>query len=184
MKIKNSIKGIVLIAFLLVINISYAQHNHGGSGGNGHSDGQTSHFHPPHNGEVKEAGKYKVELVKNLFLKNNQLELYIYKGEFKPIATSLVTGTITITYADGSTTTNKLVARGNEQFVAQVTKKGSFTAKVSFNIKKKNYFVMFSHKSKVYSHSTATHTCPMHPEIVGGAGETCPKCGMSLQKKK
>ena len=68
MKTKKIIKAIVLMTFLLVASLSNAQHNHGGGGG-GHDDGHTNHSHPPHNGEVKEAGKYKIELVKNLFLK-------------------------------------------------------------------------------------------------------------------
>lgn len=170
------------MVFLLVVNLSYSQHNH--SGNSGHDDSHTNHSRPPHNGEVKEAGKYKIELVKNLFLKKNQLILYVFKGEFKPISTAGITGTITITYTDGTKTTHKLVAKGNEQFVAQVTRKGAFTAIVSIIVKGKTYSAMFTHKSKIKSNTTATYSCPMHPEIVGSIGENCPKCGMTLQKKK
>lgn len=28
-----------------------------------------------------------------------------------------------------------------------------------------------------------TYTCPMHPEVTGNKGETCPKCGMNLELK-
>ncbi len=179
---KKIIKRLVFIGLLMVSSVATAQHNHGGGGG--HDDGHTEHSHPPHNGIVKEAGKYKIELVKNLFLKKNQLIFYVFKGDFKPVSTEGIMGTITIKYADGTSTTNKLVARGNDEFVAQVTKKGSFTAHVSITVKGKTYMTMFSHKSKVSSTSPSTHSCPMHPEIVGGAGESCPKCGMTLQKKK
>jgi len=27
------------------------------------------------------------------------------------------------------------------------------------------------------------YACPMHPEIVGKAGDTCSECGMDLEKK-
>lgn len=28
------------------------------------------------------------------------------------------------------------------------------------------------------------YTCPMHPEVTGNKGDTCPKCGMDLEVKK
>ncbi|MEZ9237418.1 heavy metal-binding domain-containing protein, partial [Shewanella sp. 10N.286.52.A9] len=27
-----------------------------------------------------------------------------------------------------------------------------------------------------------SHICPMHPEVTGNAGDTCPKCGMNLEQ--
>ncbi len=32
------------------------------------------------------------------------------------------------------------------------------------------------------NHEAMNHTCPMHPEVRGKAGETCPHCGMALEK--
>ncbi|QYJ75226.1 MULTISPECIES: heavy metal-binding domain-containing protein [Shewanella] len=29
----------------------------------------------------------------------------------------------------------------------------------------------------------ASHACPMHPEVTGKAGDSCPKCGMDLEAK-
>jgi hypothetical protein len=34
------------------------------------------------------------------------------------------------------------------------------------------------------NNSQQLYTCPMHPEIVSHAQGTCPKCGMTLEKKK
>lgn len=28
-----------------------------------------------------------------------------------------------------------------------------------------------------------TYVCPMHPEVTGNKGDTCPKCGMDLEPK-
>ena len=28
-----------------------------------------------------------------------------------------------------------------------------------------------------------TYVCPMHPEVTGNKGDTCPKCGMNLEPK-
>jgi Heavy metal binding domain len=30
----------------------------------------------------------------------------------------------------------------------------------------------------------ALYACPMHPEVTGDAGATCPKCGMALRPRK
>lgn len=32
------------------------------------------------------------------------------------------------------------------------------------------------------NHEAMDHTCPMHPEVRGKEGETCPHCGMALEK--
>ncbi len=29
---------------------------------------------------------------------------------------------------------------------------------------------------------TAAFACPMHPEVTGNKGDTCPKCGMDLEE--
>ncbi|GIU27824.1 heavy metal-binding domain-containing protein [Shewanella colwelliana] len=31
---------------------------------------------------------------------------------------------------------------------------------------------------------TAKYDCPMHPEVTGSKGDTCPKCGMNLEPVK
>ncbi|MCG9697851.1 hypothetical protein L1D21_12985 [Shewanella sp. Isolate11] len=33
-------------------------------------------------------------------------------------------------------------------------------------------------------HAAQTYHCPMHPEVVGEKGDTCPKCGMNLELVK
>lgn len=37
------------------------------------------------------------------------------------------------------------------------------------------------HQEHAQHHETKTdHACPMHPEVTGKQGDTCPKCGMNL----
>lgn len=31
------------------------------------------------------------------------------------------------------------------------------------------------------THDNQAYHCPMHPEVVGGKDDSCPKCGMNLQ---
>lgn len=39
------------------------------------------------------------------------------------------------------------------------------------------------HKADNQHHQMkADHACPMHPEVTGKQGDTCPKCGMNLTK--
>ncbi len=33
-------------------------------------------------------------------------------------------------------------------------------------------------------HAAQNYHCPMHPEVVGEKGDTCPKCGMNLEQMK
>lgn len=39
-------------------------------------------------------------------------------------------------------------------------------------------------RGKMDSTQQTTYTCPMHPEVVANKPGKCPKCGMTLVKKK
>ncbi|WP_028771877.1 heavy metal-binding domain-containing protein [Shewanella waksmanii] len=38
--------------------------------------------------------------------------------------------------------------------------------------------------AKGQHHAQAQYDCPMHPEVTGKKGDTCPKCGMNLEPVK
>ncbi|WP_025821522.1 heavy metal-binding domain-containing protein [Shewanella marina] len=38
-----------------------------------------------------------------------------------------------------------------------------------------------AHQHHGHSEHQATYDCPMHPEVVGEKGDSCPKCGMDLE---
>ena len=41
-----------------------------------------------------------------------------------------------------------------------------------------------THKADAHQHTQlAYYACPMHPNVVGNAGDTCPDCGMYLAEK-
>lgn len=39
------------------------------------------------------------------------------------------------------------------------------------------------HDNAAPQEQAQTYVCPMHPEVTGNKGDTCPKCGMNLEPK-
>ncbi|HCS19619.1 MAG TPA: hypothetical protein DIW47_03480 [Bacteroidetes bacterium] len=179
---KNILK--IAITSLTILLISsgtlMAQHNHGGQG-NGENAQNHTH-HPPHGGQMKEAGKYHIEMVVDLFLKKDRLTFYLFKGKLKPVVNEEITGIITIEYKDGSTVTDTLRAGGDNYFVAQLEKPEPFTCIVNFQVKGKLVSGVFTHPGLEIK-TGGVYTCPMHPEIKKESPGTCPKCGMTLEKQ-
>jgi Heavy metal binding domain len=177
----KNLKIIQIIAVVFVLSFcstnSYAQHDHGGGG---HSTMEAAK--PPNGGEIKEIGKYKIEIVTELFLRKDQLRFYLYKGNFKAISNEGITGTITIKNKDGNTSTQTLQAKGDEFFVAQLEDSDSFQATVKFIIKGKTVSTVFSHMG-IGHIAKKTFSCPMHPDVTSSSPGKCPKCGMNLTEE-
>jgi heavy metal-binding protein len=170
---------ILLIVLMLWSVISNAQHNHGN-----HGTAHTTHIkQPPHGGVIKEAGKYKIEMVAELFLKKDQLRFYLFKGSsYKTILNEGITGVIEIKSKDGIISTESLQAKGDDFFVAQLKSSASFQATVKLSVKGKTISAVFAHNG-IEDQATTTYTCPMHPEVNSDTSGTCPKCGMNLEKQ-
>lgn len=155
-----------------------AQHDHGS-----HNHGGSSQSHqPPHGGQIKEAGKYHIEMLVNMLLKQDKITLYVLKSNLKPVANEGITGTITIKYKDGTTVTDTLFPREDDYFVAPLKKTEPLTCIVKFQIKGKTVSAFFSF-SAFGLNTKSVYTCPMHPEIEQEKSGTCPKCGMELLEK-
>ncbi len=169
---------IITFAFLCVINVK-AQHNHGDGGE------MIAPKLPPHGGEVKEAGKYKIEMVANLFLKKDQLMFYLYKGNFRAILNKDVEASIVLKTKAGNISTPKLQAKGDDFFVAQLSNTNAFYVTVTFITKNKGKIIsaMFMQHG-VGHHQTTIFTCSMHPEVETESPGKCPKCGMTLVQKE
>lgn len=173
-------QGLLLIAFLISTNMVLAQHNHGNHG-NGGSHEATALL-PPNGGELKEIGKYKIEMVTNLFLKKDKLTFYVFKNNLKPIPIENITGTITFEYKDGTTSADSLEAKGDAFFVAQLENTDATSCTVSFIIKGKIVSTIFNiHGLK--NNIPNNYSCPMHSEIKSNEKGKCPKCGMNLERQ-
>lgn len=169
---------ILLAGLTLCTTACFAQHDHGSHGAAGHAQMDV----PPHGGVLKDAGKYRVEMVVDLLLIQDRLSFYIYKGNMKPVSKKdNVSGSITFINDGEPSTKTALVSRGVNQFVAQLKDTGPFRATVEFEVKGKTISAMFEHKGLGHG-ASAIYTCAMHPDIQSDAPGQCPKCGMFLEK--
>ncbi len=133
-------RNIVLLTVILYSINAYSQHDHGS-----HGSAHATHIEqPPHGGIIKEVGKYKIEMVAELFLKKDQLRFYLFKGNFKTVLNEGITGTLTFKDSEGKTTTQTLQAKGDDFFAAQLNKLDSFQVIVKFNIKGKTISSVFA----------------------------------------
>jgi len=143
LNLKIILVGFVLIILLVSTETVLAQHDHG-SGSDSHAPSLEANLpQPPHGGVLKTSGKYKIEMVTNLFLKNDQLTFYIFKGNLKILSNEDITGTITM--KNETTPEHALVPKGVDHFVAQRKGGGSFECKVTFIIKGKTVSTNFVH---------------------------------------
>ena len=176
MKNKLLLSTILLMTFIFSSKNGSTQHNHGEQNNGGWTDEES--FRPPHEGELVDLGKYKIELVTNLYLKEDQLIFYLYKGELKPISNEGITGVIIFKGDDGATSVDSLKARGNDHFVGQIDVTKSSNCLVSFLIKGKTISTVFMHAG--LGVNTKQYVCSMHPQIKSDSSGTCSICGMEL----
>jgi hypothetical protein len=138
---RTGIKWSLFVVLLFAQQMLLAQHDHGSHDNN---SGTEEHHTAPHNGHLKKSGKYEVEMVHNAFAVSDALSFYIYKSNHKAVLNQGITGTITYTKKDGTTSTENLKAKGQTKFVAQMTGDPVTSCSVEFSIGKKKYSVVFT----------------------------------------
>lgn len=96
----------LLIITILLSSIFHAnaQHNHGG-GEHDENEKAVFKYSPQHGGEIKDAGKYKLEIVTNPMQKEEKLVVYVLKKNYKEIELKEATANITLKYKDGKADT-------------------------------------------------------------------------------
>ena len=166
----------LLLTLIFCSTYLYAQHDHG-------STRETHINQPPHGGVMNNIGKYHIEMLVNMFLKEDKLTFYLYKGNFKPVLTEHITGTIIFQQKDGTSITDTLQAKGDYYFVAQLKSSDPFQCSVHLLIKEKVISTLFNHAGLGHK-SSNIYSCPMHPQIKNSNPGTCPKCKMNLEKQK
>ena len=162
-----------------MIPMVHAQHDHGSHGSMGHAQMDA----PPHGGVLKDAGKYRIEMVVDLLLIQDRLTFYLYKGSMKPLSEKdEISGSITFINDEAASSKTVLESRGGNRFVAQLKDTGPFRLTVEFVIKGKTVSAVFEHKGLGHGNASV-YTCSMHPDIQSDGSGKCPKCGMFLEKQ-
>lgn len=157
---KIFIRSITVSLFVAMSSTVFAQMGNGGMGGyggnrggmggrrgmnnqqpnTGRSERFTKAEYGDHGGEIKEVGKYKVEMVFDPLLKENSLSFYVTRKN-KPLKNSEVSGRIEISYQDNlALEKQKLEPLGDDAFSAQIFNKTiPFICKLIITIEGKEF---------------------------------------------
>ena len=186
-KIKSIILLVVIATAASLTAIAQGCHGGGGMGKMNHSsEAKEAKTHASYGGIVKQAGKYKIEMVLNPLLKTDPLNFYLMNKKGKPVSNKDITGKVECTFQDGATETLTLEPSGEDGFAVQlINKTQPFVCLVTFQIKGKSATARFENSSSTNQNVTtekATYTCSMHPEVKSSNAGNCPKCGMVLEK--
>jgi hypothetical protein len=103
---------------------------------------------PPHGGEVKEAGKYNIEVVFDPFSTEEKLNVWLLKSNFKPAKTDKATAKVTIKYPklDGKEETKDLILSDDRFYCNVAEPSATFTAFITITVKGKEYKMVFNQK--------------------------------------
>lgn len=139
----NNAINLIIFLFLFAISAN-AQHDHGSHGG--HNDEHTHKVKPPHGGELKDIGKYHLEIVFEKMNSKDQFKIYLLKSSMKQLNWDEATATIKLIYKDGKEST---VAFKNqlEYMSASLTDVvNAFEAEISVSYKGKTYKTSYVYK--------------------------------------
>lgn len=103
---------------------------------------------PPHGGEVKEAGKYNIEVLFDPFSTEEKLNVWLLKSNYKPAKTSKATAKATIKYPklDGKEESRDLIL-AEDRFYCNISEpSATFTAFITITVKGKEYKMVFNQK--------------------------------------
>jgi len=114
---KLIIKTIVLLFFS--VNIANAQHDHS-SHDHSTSSEHTHTADPPHGGEIKDVGKYHLEILFDVTTSSENMSIYILKTNMKQVDIKEATGKMTVKYKSGIEETYELTNNGIDKLFCNV----------------------------------------------------------------
>ena len=156
---KFRISALILALFFTLV--CKAQYGGGGMGNNGMmspqmqnmpsgTSGSSKKDEPPHGGEIKEAGKYNIEVVFDPFSNEEKLNVWLLKGNYKPAKSEKATAKVTIKYPkleDGKKEETKDLILSEDRFYCNVSEpSATFTAFITITLKSKEYKMVFNQK--------------------------------------
>jgi hypothetical protein len=113
------------------------------------NNGSSSKSEPPHGGEVKEAGKYNIEIVFDAFAADEKMTVWVLKSNYKPVKLENATGVAKIKYVrSGDKEETKELVWAEDKFICNIEDASqAFTAFITITIKGKEYRAVYNHKS-------------------------------------
>ncbi len=137
---------IIITVFFFILSKGMAQHNHGGDDHSSHSHEENTVMRGPNGGEIKQVNKYKIEIIAELFYAKDQLKIFLYKKNMKPLNGNDIKGKIAIEFHDGTKEEYELELRNNNSLVGQLSKTDGFHAIVEITIDGKKEILEFHNK--------------------------------------
>ncbi|MFZ5552873.1 MAG: hypothetical protein ACOZCO_07140 [Bacteroidota bacterium] len=132
---------ILLLAFIsLTVN---AQHDHGG---HGHTDDAHTHkIKPPHGGEIRDIGKYHIEIVFDKMSAKDQFKIYLLNSNLKTLAWSNASATIKLAYKNGNETTLTFINQSEFMVANLADAINAFEAIISITYKDKTHTLVYTY---------------------------------------
>ncbi len=135
----------ISLLLMFVVSTTKAQHDHSS---HSHDEG-AAHVHkadPPHGGEIKDVGKYHIEIVFDAYTANEKLNVWVLKSNLKVVEPKEITGKVKIQYADGKEVEKELAIVADKLTcnVEDITK--AFTVVIFLTVKGKEYHTVYNYK--------------------------------------
>ena len=112
-------KYFAFLIFIILASSLSGQHNH-----NGESEAKNEKpvfdHKPSHGGEIVIAGKYKLEIVIDVFQKEEKVKVYVLKNNDKQINLDKTSGYVLLKYKDASTDSLTLIKSGDKFVVDSI----------------------------------------------------------------
>ena len=136
-----------IILLLFAVSVANAQHDHSSHDHNAGSE----HSHkadPPHGGEIKDVGKYHLEVVFNIAAAaGEKMSIYILKSNLKTLNSKEASGSISIKYKDGTIENYELANDNVDKLYCDVKDiVNSFNAIIKIKYKGKEYSCVHYYK--------------------------------------
>ena len=136
----------IIIILFFTINTVKAQHDHSS---HDHSGNEHSHKEePPHGGEVKDVGKYHLEILFDIAAPvGEKMSIYILKSNLKTLNSSEAKGSISIKYKNGEEENYELNNNNVDKLYCDVKDiVNSFNSIIKIVYKGKEYSCTYYHK--------------------------------------